>query len=232
MFGFSNVDVAYGRTQILWDISFEVERGDLVALIGRNGVGKTTLMRTAIGLLEPRAGTITFRGEDVTDHSADRRARLGIGYVSQDRDIFPRLTVEENLQVGEQINAADDTAHYEDVYRYFPRLEERQGQRAGTMSGGEQQMLAIGRALVGGPELLLLDEPSEGIQPTIVEEIGANLRRINEELGMTIIFVEQNLQFTVDTSERCYVMENGRIVDNLPSDQLRESEIVQDNLTI
>jgi len=232
MFGFSNVDVAYGRTQILWDISFEVERGDLVALIGRNGVGKTTLMRTAIGLLEPRAGTITFRGEDVTDHSADRRARLGIGYVSQDRDIFPRLTVEENLQVGEQINAADDTAHYEDVYRYFPRLEERQGQRAGTMSGGEQQMLAIGRALVGGPELLLLDEPSEGIQPTIVEEIGANLRRINKELGMAIIFVEQNLQFTVDTSERCYVMENGRIVDNLPSDQLRESEIVQDNLTI
>lgn len=229
---FENVDVAYGRTQILWDISFDVEAEEVISLIGRNGVGKTTLMKTAIGLLSPTNGSITFDGIDVTEVDADRRARQGIGYVPQNRDIFPGLTVEENLRVGESVNASEPEPRYDDVYRYFPRLEERKDQKAGTMSGGEQQMLAIGRALVGNPKLLLLDEPSEGIQPTIVQQIVENIRRINDELGTTMVIVEQNIEFTVQSSNRCYVIEKGEIVTELPVDELRDSEVVQEYLAI
>ncbi|WP_442904998.1 ABC transporter ATP-binding protein [Haladaptatus sp. CMSO5] len=232
MLSLADIDVSYGQTPILREVSFDVNEGSIVSLIGRNGVGKTTLMKTVIGLLTPTNGVITFEDQDVTPMGADARARLGIGYVPQGRDVFPRLTVKENLRVGEQVN--DDTTEYryEEVYEFFPRLEERKNQKAGTMSGGEQQMLAIGRALVGNPDLLLLDEPSEGVQPNIVSQIGETLVDIRDRLGTTIFFVEQNLEFTVNTSERAYVMEKGTVVDDLKSGDLMDSDVVQKYIAI
>lgn len=226
------VNVAYDRTPIIHDLSLEVGEGEVVALIGRNGVGKTTLVKTIIGLLTPTSGTITYQDEDVTALGADERARRGIGYVPQGRDVFPRMTVHENLKMGENINEHKDRALFEEVYEFFPRLDERRNQRAGTMSGGEQQMLAIGRALIGDPVLLLLDETSEGIQPNIVMDIGETLRGINDTLGTTIFFVEQNLEFTIRTSDHCYVMEKGTVVDNLAPDQLEDAEIIQKYIAI
>ncbi len=226
------ISVSYGRTPVLRDTSLSVDQGEIVSLIGRNGVGKTTLMKTIIGLLQPTDGTITYDGEDVTGVSADERAGLGLGYVPQGRDIFSQLSVEENLRVGEQINETSDGYLYQEVYDFFPRLDERRGQKAGTMSGGEQQMLAIGRALIGNPDLLLLDEPSEGVQPNIVDQISETLGDIRTQLDMTIFFVEQNLEFTINTSERTYVMEKGRVVDKIPADELEDSEIVQDYIAI
>lgn len=227
-----NVSVSYGRTPVLRDTSLAVNRNEIVSLIGRNGVGKTTLMKTIIGLLEPSEGTITYDGEDVTTVSADARAGLGMGYVPQGRDVFSQLTVEENLRVGEQINKANDDHLYDEVYDFFPRLDERRRQKAGTMSGGEQQMLAIGRALVGNPDLLLLDEPSEGVQPNIVTQISETLSEIRNELDMTIFFVEQNLEFTINASERTYVMEKGTVVDEVPAAELEESGVVQDYIAL
>jgi branched-chain amino acid transport system ATP-binding protein len=228
----TDIDVSYGRTPILREVSFDVDDGAVVSLIGRNGVGKTTLMKTVIGLLSPTAGTIMFEDEDVTTMDADDRARLGMGYIPQGRDVFPNLTVEENLRVGEQVN--DDTTDYlyEEVYEFFPRLRERREQNAGTMSGGEQQMLAIGRALIGNPNLLLLDEPSEGVQPNIVTQIGETLVDIRDQLGTTIFLVEQNLEFTVNTAECAYVMENGTVVDEFPSEDLVDSDVIQRYIAI
>lgn len=229
---FDDVVVAYGRTPILHEVSFEVPEGDIISLIGRNGVGKTTLMKTAIGLLSPQDGAITFKNTDVTAESADKRARMGMGYVPQGRDVFPKMTVKENLLIGSEVGGKERSNLFEEVYEYFPRLAERKGQKAGTMSGGEQQMLAIGRALVGNPDLLLLDEPSEGVQPSIVTEIGERVKEINRDIGTTILFVEQNLQFTVDTADDCYVMEKGEIVDRVPPNELEDSEIVEKYITV
>jgi len=235
---FDEVNVTYGNTPILRDVSFSVEDDEIVALIGRNGVGKTTLMKTAIGLLSPERGTIRYRGDDVTGLTADKRAGLGIGYVPQGRDIFPRLTVEENLRVGEQVNDASVDEYtsppllYESVYDFFPRLAERKSQKAGTMSGGEQQMLAIGQALIGNPDLLLLDEPSEGVQPNIVAQIGETLQDIRDDLGMSVFFVEQNLDFTVKTCERGYVMDKGTIAGEYPPSELEGSEVVKKYIAI
>lgn len=228
----SDINAGYGRTPVLHDISLEITDGEIVSLIGRNGAGKSTLMKTIIGLLEPTAGTLRFRDTDITDTPAETRAQQGIGYVPQDKEIFPRLTVEENLRVGRLVNQASDEELFDEMYDYFPILAERKNQQAGTMSGGEQQMLAIARALVGSPDLLLLDEPSEGVQPSIVEEISDAVREINRDLGTTIFFVEQNLEFTLNTTERCYVMETGSIVNELPPDDLRDSEVVQKYITV
>jgi branched-chain amino acid transport system ATP-binding protein len=232
MLSFSEVGAGYGQTRILEDVSFSVDEGAIVALIGRNGVGKTTLMKTAIGLLYPRSGTIHFKDDDITMTPADHRARAGIGYVPQGREVFPRLTVAENLRLGNLVNEDSSTEYLDEVFEYFPILDERRDQRAGSMSGGEQQMLAIGRALVGGPDLLLLDEPSEGVQPSIVQQVGRNITQINEELGTTILFSEQNLDFTTSTAERVYVMDQGTIVNDVVPDELHESEVVQKYLTM
>lgn len=232
MFEFDSVSVAYDTTPILHNISFDVDRGDVVGIIGRNGVGKTTLMKTAIGTLSPTEGTIRYQEEDVTALSADKRANRGLGYVPQGRDVFPEMTVKENLEVGRQINLSSDSDYTDEVFEYFPRLQERLSQRAGTLSGGEQQMLAIGRALIGGPELLLLDEPSEGIQPSIIQEISDVIIDISTELDMTILFSEQHLEFTQTTSDYCYVMEKGAIVEHIPAETLNESETVREYLTV
>jgi len=226
------ISAGYDEVPILRDVSLAIKRGEIVSLIGRNGVGKTTLMKTIIGLVSPTAGQIMFEGTEITDATPEERGQAGIGYVPQGREVFPRLTVEENLRVGTQVNKANTTHLFEEVYRYFPRLEERKEQKAGTMSGGEQQMLAIGRALVGNPDLLLLDEASEGIQPSIIDEISDAVQEINADLGITVFFTEQHLDFTVTTSERCYVMEKGQIVNELSAENLENSEVVQEYITL
>ncbi len=207
----------YGATPILQGVDLSIAKGEIVSLIGRNGVGKTTTMQCLIGLLGASSGTISFQGRDVTKLAADSRARLGMGYIPQGRFVFPRMTVAENLDVGLQIGGAGGKKLPELVFDSFPRLKERRNQVAGTMSGGEQQQLAIGRALIGNPSLMLLDEPSEGIQPSIVQLICSALRSFSRELGMTILIVEQSLDTIVTLSDRAYVMEKGRIVATLPS---------------
>ncbi len=215
---------SYGATPILTGVDLSIGKGEIVALIGRNGVGKTTTMRCLIGLLRASSGTIRYDGQDVTRMPADDRARLGIGYIPQGRDVFPRMTVEENLKVGELIGSGRHESHGELVFQYFPILKERRKQMAGTLSGGQQQQLAIGRVLIGGPALILLDEPSEGVQPSIVQLICRVLRSIRDDLGTTILFVEQNLDTILAIAERGYVMEKGHVVARLePGDVSQES---------
>jgi len=227
-----NLTVGYGDTPILRDVDLTVEEGEIVGIVGKNGAGKTTLMKALMGLLEPMSGTVSYNGTDITGWTADRRARNGIGYIPQSRDVFPDLTVEKNLLVAENVNEDAEELLYDTVYEYFPILEERATQRAGTMSGGQQQMLAIARALVGNPDLLLLDEPSEGIQPSIVEQIQADIPAINESLGTTVLFVEQNLGVIQSMAERCYAIERGTIVDELDSDDLTDSDAIADFLAV
>jgi branched-chain amino acid transport system ATP-binding protein len=227
-----SLTAAYGSTPILRDVSLSVDTGEIVGIMGKNGAGKTTLMKALVGLLEPREGTIRYDGADVSDLSPDRRARRGIGYIPQGRDVFPDLTVRQNLLVGESVNEDADEPLYDAVYEYFPILEERADQKAETMSGGQQQMLAIARALVGNPDLLLLDEPSEGVQPSIVERISEDLRGVNEEFGTTILFVEQNLGVIQSMADRCYAMKRGTLVDELSGDELDDEENIAKYLAV
>jgi branched-chain amino acid transport system ATP-binding protein len=208
------VDVFYGSVQALRDVSLRVEEGEIVTLIGSNGAGKSTTLRTISGLLEPRAGKVFFRGKDVTGMRADRIVGLGISQVPEGRRIFSQLTVRENLEMGGYRirDRARAAARLRQVFGLFPRLEERLSQPGGTLSGGEQQMLAIGRALMAEPRLLLLDEPSLGIAPILVQEIFAEIRRINRDLGTTILLVEQNAHIALSLARRGYVLETGRIV--------------------
>jgi branched-chain amino acid transport system ATP-binding protein len=226
------ITTGYGSTPILRGIDLTVQPGEIVAVIGRNGVGKTTMMRSLIGQLPVWDGSIRLNGREIASLPPERRAQSGIGYIPQGREVFPRMTVEENLSIGEMINGASDRKLYDLVYGYFPILAQRRRQPAGTMSGGQQQQLAIGRALVGNPVLLLLDEPSEGIQPTIVEEIARVMLTINKDLGTTILFVEQNLDMIMAMTQRCYVMDKGRIVAELPSQALADRDVVKRHLQI
>ena len=188
-----NLNSFYGPAHILFDIALQVGEGEVVALLGRNGAGKSTTFRSIVGLVGQRSGQILFEGRDVSREPTHAIVRGGLGYVPEERRIFTDLTVDENLEVGRLIGGPGGKKLPELVYEYFPRLKERRRQAAGTMSGGEQQQLAIGRALIGNPSLMILDEPSEGIQPSIVQHICEALRSFRNELGTTIIFVEQNL---------------------------------------
>jgi branched-chain amino acid transport system ATP-binding protein len=227
-----DVTAAYDTTPILRDIDLAIDEGEIVGVMGKNGVGKSTLMKTIIGLLEPKSGTIRYDGRDITTDSADERARAGIGYIPQGRDIFPKLTVEQNIKMGETVNADSSTLLYDEVYDLFPVLEERATQDGGTLSGGQQQMLAIARALVSDPDLLLLDEPSEGVQPSIVDQISADMRTINEEFGTTVLFVEQNLGVIRDLADRCYAMERGEIVDEVGAAALDDEDAIAEYLAV
>jgi branched-chain amino acid transport system ATP-binding protein len=227
----SNLNAGYGGTPILRNVSFSVDDGEIVGIVGRNGVGKTTLLKSIMGLLDPESGSIQYNGEEVTGKTADEHARRSIGYVPQSRDVFPNLTVKENLLVGETVGG-DDQTRYEQVYNYFPILEERAGQDAGTLSGGQQQMLAIARALVGGPDLLLVDEPSEGVQPSIVQSITEDLKEINEEFGTTILFVEQNLSVIRGLADRCYAIDRGTIVDEITGDAVSDGDNLEEYLVV
>jgi len=222
----------YGGKPVLQGVDLSVSRGEIVAVIGRNGVGKSTLMKTLIGLVESMAGTVTFGSTELTGLTPFRRARLGIGYVPQGRDVFPRMSVRENLQVGESMRGRVSPDVYERIYELFPILKERAGQQAGTMSGGQQQQLAIGRVLVGSPQLLLLDEPSEGIQPSIVQDIGRIIKKLNQDSGMTIMFVEQNLDMIRTLAQRCYVMDKGRIVAHVMPHELDDRDTIRKYLAV
>ena len=222
----------YGGTPILQGIEFKVNRGEIVAIIGRNGVGKTTLMKCLIGLLAAKEGKILYDGEDISEQPAHLRARRGIGYIPQGRQIVPGLTVAENLFMGGLINEGGQKKLDALVQSYFPILAARRDQKAGTMSGGEQSQLAIGRALVGNPNLVLLDEPSEGIQPSIVREIGQNMMKLNVDIGLTVLFVEQNVDMIMHMAQRCYVMDKGRIVDEVPPQKLADASVVRRYLAV
>jgi urea transport system ATP-binding protein len=232
MLSVKDLRAGYGGKPVLQGATLAVAKGEIVAVIGRNGVGKSTLMKTLIGLISSMAGNISFGGRDVTGMEAFRRAQLGIGYVPQGRDVFPRMSVRENLQVGESMRGRVDLAVYEQVYRLFPILKERTNQRAGTLSGGQQQQLALGRVLIGGPQMILLDEPSEGIQPSIVQDIGRIIVDLNRETGMTILFVEQNLDMIKAIAQRCYVMDKGRIVAELQPHELDDRNIIRNYLAV
>jgi urea transport system ATP-binding protein len=206
------LQVAYGETLILRDVDLEVERGKVVCLMGRNGVGKTTLLKSIMGLLRPRSGQVIFEDKDLTRASPDKRARAGLGYVPQGREIFPQLTVRENLQVGFLANPSKRTSVLYEVLDYFPMLKDMLDRKGGVLSGGQQQQLAIARALVAEPKLLILDEPTEGIQPSIITLIGEVLRSLKEAGRVTILLVEQYFEFALKLADYCYVMEKGAIV--------------------
>jgi len=232
LLGVQNLVAGYGSGDILQGVTLEIWPGEMVATVGRNGVGKSTLMKTIIGLLSTRRGSIYLRGESITHLRADQRAALGIGYIPQGRQIFPELSVEENLMMGETINRAKQSLRYDLVYEYFPILWERRRQVAGTFSGGQQQMLAIGRALVGRPTLLLLDEPSLGIQPNIIQEIGQALIKLNREEGLTILLVEQNMRLIEHVAVRAYAMDKGRIIASLTLEMLKDRETLAEYLAV
>jgi branched-chain amino acid transport system ATP-binding protein len=222
----------YGSGEILQGVGMRIESGEIVTVIGRNGVGKSTLMKTLIGLLPARSGRVSLRGAPIDRLPADQRAAAGMGYVPQGREVFAELTVEENLMMGETINRHKRAPRYDLVYEYFPILRERRRQAAGTFSGGQQQMLAIGRALVGHPDLLLLDEPSLGIQPSIVQEIGEKLVRLNAEEGLTILLVEQNTRLIERMAQRGYAMDKGRIVTELSRQDLQQRDVLVEYLAV
>ncbi|MDD3577333.1 MAG: urea ABC transporter ATP-binding subunit UrtE [Halothiobacillus sp.] len=205
------VNQYYGGSHILNDINLSIDAGELVCLLGRNGVGKTTLMRSIMGMVAIKSGDIHFAGQDLSKTSTEQRARAGIGYVPQGREIFPLLTVEENLKLalaGRRDKVRKIPAQ---IYDLFPVLQEMRHRRGGDLSGGQQQQLAIGRALVLDPKILLLDEPTEGIQPNIVHEIGEVLRRLNQELGLAVLLVEQKLPFARQVADQFVIMERGAI---------------------
>ena len=219
------LQIAYGGSVVVDDLSLEALPGQVVCVLGRNGAGKTTLLKTIVGMMRPRAGSICYQGEDITRWPAYARARAGIGYVPQGRGIFPHLSVLENLQTGLEPVGGRDEGQLEEVFTLFPVLKQMAGRPAGLLSGGQQQQLAVGRALAGRPKLLLLDEPTEGIQPSIVDEIEEVIRSLTGK--MTIILIEQFLDFALAVAGRCYVLSSGQVVmsgrpDELDSAQLQE----------
>jgi len=230
MLSVRDLDLSYGDAQALAGVSLEVPPGELVALVGANGAGKSSLIRAIAGMESPRAGTIRFRDVDITGRDSHATANLGIGQVAEGRQVFPSLTVEENLQVGAFLPRARRRMKQtmQEVFALFPRLAERHRQTAGTMSGGEQQMLAIGRCLMGLPELIMLDEPSLGLAPLAVAELFKTIRRLNQEKKLSVLLVEQNVAASLKLAQRAYVLENGRIVmEGRGEDLLRDDRVRQ-----
>jgi urea transport system ATP-binding protein len=222
---------SYGGSRILWDVDIAIPKGSRTCLMGRNGVGKTTLLKCVMGLLPASSGDITFEGKSLRALPAEARARLGIGYVPQGREIFPQLTVEENLRVGLGIRKGGPKQIPPRIFELFPVLKQMLGRRGGDLSGGQQQQLAIGRALVLEPTLLILDEPTEGIQPNIVHEIGDIILRLNAETGLTILLVEQKLPFARRVASDFHVLEKGRRVAGGTIHELTD-DVVRQHLSV
>lgn len=214
MLRISNLHVAYGAIKALDGVTVEVFEGEILSIIGANGAGKSTLLKTVAGILKPTSGDVAFKGRIITKERPDRIMRLGICMVPEGRRIFPDLSVKENLDIGAYTLKSRELKHslFDMVVATFPRLKERLRQHAGTLSGGEQQMLALGRALMGNPELLLLDEPSMGLSPIMTREIFSLIEKINTEKGIAIVLVEQNAHMALDYSHRSYVLETGQVV--------------------
>jgi branched-chain amino acid transport system ATP-binding protein len=229
MLDINALDVYYGNVQVLRELSISVNEGEVVAVIGSNGAGKTTLLRTISGLLQPKAGTITFDGTRIDGMAPHLVTKCGIGHVMEGRQIFANLTVRENLLVGAYLHSdkAKIARLVEKAERLFPVLHERRDQLGGTLSGGEQQMLAIGRALMGNPRMLLLDEPSLGLSPLLVEQVAEAIETIRDEEGTPMLLVEQNARLALALSQRGYVIETGEVVLNGESEFLRENDLVK-----
>ncbi len=225
----SGLNLFYGDAQALDDVSLEVDEGDIVAVVGSNGAGKSSLIRTIAGIEKPRSGRIVYKGEDITGWPSHRICNLGVGQVAEGRQIFAGLTVRENLEVGAYLERgrARSAETMERVFGMFPILRERAEQQAGTLSGGEQQMLAIGRCLLGQPELIMFDEPSLGLAPTIVQEVFGIVERLNAD-GTPIVLVEQNVALSLKMANRAYVLENGRIVLSGPGEDLLQDDRVRE----
>lgn len=222
----NNIDSFYGNMQVIWDVSLEVKKGEVLSIIGVNGAGKTTLMKSLVGLVK-KTGTVLFEGKDISNLPSHRMAELGISYVPEGRRIFPELTVEENLIIGSYNKRAkpDRLETLEYVLNLFPRLKERYSSMGGNLSGGEQQMLAIGRGLMAKPKLLLLDEPSLGIAPLIVDEIFKTINEIKDDV--TIILVEQQVKHALNVADQAFVVEHGEITLSGTGEELRTNEYVK-----
>ncbi|MBR9884184.1 MAG: urea ABC transporter ATP-binding subunit UrtE [Oceanospirillales bacterium] len=221
----------YGQSHTLWDVELKVNAGECTVLMGRNGVGKTTLLQCIMGHQAVKSGSVQFKGEDLLKRSVEQRPRVGIGYVPQGRQIFPLLTVEENLQIGLPVLPRGKRKVPDFIFDLFPVLGEMMKRRGGDLSGGQQQQLAIGRALVVDPQLLILDEPTEGIQPNVVQEIGDIIRRLNREMNLTVLLVEQKLPFARKVGDRFCILDRGRAVANGAMSDL-DDQLVKEYLTV
>jgi len=233
MLQLSNLNVYYGESHILRNVDMTIPEGEMVCLIGRNGVGKTTLLKTIMGLLKSRTGNIVYGAENINATTTDKRARLGIGYVPQGRDVIPRLTVKENLLLGLEARPTGRPKNAtipDEIFELFPVLKTMLSRMGGDLSGGQQQQLAIARALMGKPKLLFLDEPTEGIQPSIILEIEAAVKRIIQATGISVLLVEQHLHF-VRQADKYYAMQKGGIVASGPTRELSQ-EVIQKFLAV
>jgi len=226
-----NLNQFYGESHTLWDIDMNIREGVCMCLMGRNGAGKTTLLKSLMGLLSIKTGSVRFHGEEITNSPTHLRARLGIGYIPQGREIFPQLTVEENLRLGLTTHGSGAKEIPEKVFDLFPVLKKMLKRRGGNLSGGQQQQLAIGRVLVTDPILLILDEPTEGIQPNVVREIGDIILRLNREDKITVLLVEQKLAFARRIAERFCIIDKGRMVAKGPIQDLDE-RLIQRHLRV
>ncbi|GIR54753.1 MAG: ABC transporter ATP-binding protein [Pseudomonadota bacterium] len=228
MLDLKGINAGYGSFQALFDISLTVNAGEAVSVIGPNGAGKTTLMRVISGMTAPFSGEMEMEGKSLSSFPPHQIVELGIAHVPENRRLFPGMTVEDNLKLGAFAKTArgDSAKNLEFVYELFPRMKERRSQLAGTMSGGEQQMCAIGRAIMSGPKLLLMDEPSAGLAPVVVQQVFSLVRRIREE-GYTVLIVEQNVQQVLQVVDRAYLLEAGQLIDSGKSEDLLESESVR-----
>ena len=223
-----NIYTSYGLSQILFGVSLQVNEGECVSLLGRNGVGKTTTLRSIMGLTPPRQGVVRYKGQAITGQPAYRIARMGVGFVPEERRIFPDLTVRENLEVGRKppITPRATAWTMERVYEIFPVLANLDSRKGGYLSGGEQQMLTVGRTLMGNPDLILLDEPSEGLAPLVVRDLGKQIQRLKEE-GITILLCEQNAKFATALSDRAYILEKGHVRFSGTIQELRDNKEVR-----
>ena len=231
MLSIRNLEQFYGGSHTLWDITMEIPKGSVTCLMGRNGMGKTTLLRCVMGLVGAKAGSIVYEGTDLRSVAAEQRSRMGIGYVPQGREIFAQLSVEENLRIGLGVRPTPSKGVPEHLYEMFPVLKKMLRRRGGDLSGGQQQQLAIARALLIEPRLLILDEPCEGIQPNIVHEIGDVILRLNKEQGLTVLLVEQKLPFARRVANEFRVLDKGRFVVGGPIADLTD-DLVRHHLTV